>query len=452
MRRRRQYLDRAGPSTTPISRLGGWETILRAASNGAIDKSPLNIDALAEDIAAVALATETSVGMLTRQEFSEESVKFGGRPELWKTGLWEEAKKKALALTSETFDYTGEATPINPMPSNMRVKGVSTYQNFGDGTGQWTIMRERHRTREEIIEDIAKRLPTVVPVLKDTTPLLEKDGEEDLLAVYPWGDPHLGMLAWSKETLVADFDTNIAEFLIKQAMVDLVSRGSRTKYALLANLGDFFHADTLDNKTRRSGHTLDVDSRWMKILTVGINILVFAVNELLKHHEIVYVVNEIGNHDDHSAFMLSQVLDAHFHNNPRVKIDMSPARFHYHVFGANLIGIHHGHSTKHDDLESIMAYDQKDFWHVTEPENRWWLVGHIHHKKWQDYRNCHVESFRTLAPNDAWSSEAGYRSSRDMMRVILHRDFGEQHRDTVSARWLMRNYQHKRQLASGSRT
>jgi hypothetical protein len=66
-------------------------------------------------------------------------------------------------------------------------------------------------------------------------------------------------------------------------------------------------------------------------------------------------------------------------------------------------------------------------------KHRWWLTGHIHHQQVQDFNGCAVESFRILAPPDAWAAQKGYRAARDMKAVILHREFGEVARHTVSA-------------------
>ena len=51
-------------------------------------------------------------------------------------------------------------------------------------------------------------------------------------------------------------------------------------------------------------------------------------------------------------------------------------------------------------------------------------------------RACRVESFRVLAPNDAWAENKGYRPQRDMKAIILHRDFGEVARHIVNPNML----------------
>ena len=120
---------------------------------------------------------------------------------------------------------------------------------------------------------------------------------------------------------------------------------------------------------------LDVDSRWSRILQVGIRVMTHLIDTCLAHHREVKVINEIGNHDDHTAIMLSVALDHHYHQEPRVDIDLSPARFHYHTFGKNLIGVTHGHSAKPESLESIMAYDMADHWSLPYPRTVFGTAG-----------------------------------------------------------------------------
>jgi hypothetical protein len=111
-----------------------------------------------------------------------------------------------------------------------------------------------------------------------------------------------------------------------------------------------------------------------------------------------------------------------YENEPRVEIDTSPSTFFYHRFGNNLIGVTHGDRTKFADLPSIMAADRPKDWGDTE--HRHFLCGHVHHTKQQEFRGCFVESFNTLAPNDAWHTQSGYRSKRQIQRLDFHRDNG----------------------------
>ena len=112
-----------------------------------------------------------------------------------------------------------------------------------------------------------------------------------------------------------------------------------------------------------------------------------------------------------------------YEKNPRVTFDDGPGRFHYHQFGDVLIGVTHGDTVKPEKLGELMATDRPKEW--GETTFRYWLTGHIHNRKVYELSGCMVESFRTLAPKDAWTASMGYRSGRDMYSIAIHKRFGE---------------------------
>lgn len=259
-----------------------------------------------------------------------------------------------------------------------------------------------------------------------TTP---KHCDDDLMAVYPVGDPHFGMYAWWQDA-GADFDLEIAEKLTVGAIDRLVSSAPNASTALLLNLGDMFHADNQRNQSQ-SGHQLDVDGRWAKVQQVGLRAKIHCIRRLREKHSRVVVRINRGNHDGHSAYALALMLSCYFRDDPAVEIDLSPAVAWYFQFGSTLIGTTHGDTLKGADLASIMAADKPKEWGDTT--HRFWYVGHVHHHDSKEYRGCIVEYFRTLAARDAWHQGQGYRSGRDMRLIVIHREHGdiERHRCDV---------------------
>ena len=314
---------------------------------------------------------------------------------------------------------------LHPVPDSHYAKGVSTlYGEQGEVKLQWVKSQISIENLRETAEDIAGSLcieqkkPTAVPA----------QNVKDLLTVYPMGDPHIGMLAWHLE--VGDsFDCEIAERDLCTAVEKLVGSAQATEKCLIANLGDFFHSDNQAGTTARSGNSLDVDGRKQRVTIIGVRIMTHLIDTALKKHAHVTVINEIGNHDDESSYMLSLILSAHYKDEPRVHIDLSPATFHYYRFHNILIGVTHGYQCKPDKLGQIMAADKAKDWGDTE--FRYWLIGHVHHTSKKEVPGCLIESFRTLAAKDAWHSASGYRSGRDMVRITYHKTYGEVGREIV---------------------
>lgn len=330
---------------------------------------------------------------------------------------------------AETRGYSPEHNMTHAVPSSFIAKGISLYYNKdGEVTGQWVKANLKAEAEYEMMKQAIEGLLESVDG-KYTPSKIPTIDTDDLLVVYNLGDPHVGMMAWQKES-GDDFDLKIVENDMRAAMKSLVASSPASKQAMIIDLGDYFHSDSMDNTTRKSGNTLDVDSRWAKVLEIGLHIMIELVVEALAKHETVKVINAIGNHNEHSAIFLSLFLKAWFRNEPRVIVEDSPAMHLYHQFGKNLIGVTHGHTSKHNDLPEIMAHDCQDIWSSTQ--FRYWYVGHIHHDSVKEYRTCKVESFRTLAAKDAWHAGQGYRSGRDMKAIVLHKDYGEIQRNTVN--------------------
>jgi len=318
--------------------------------------------------------------------------------------------------------YSPEHDMVHAAPKGFAVKGTSTlYDEEGKVVQQWvkTQLDQEQRLKalhDAIFESMSDFKGAARPRKAPAKAL------PDQMVVYPMGDPHIGMYAWHEET-GEDFDTDIARDDLLSAMSRLVKVAPKTERALILNLGDFFHADNYAGETSRSKHKLDTDGRWPKVLQVGCMVMVDLVTMALSKHQEVEVINCIGNHDDHSSVMLSAFLGAYFHNEPRVKVHPTVRKYHYIQFGRVLMAATHGDTVKMRDLAEIMAVDCPEGWGSTD--HRYWFTGHIHHVQKHELRGCMVESFRTLAAQDAWHSASGYRSGRDMYAIVMDKQFGE---------------------------
>jgi hypothetical protein len=307
-------------------------------------------------------------------------------------------------------------------PDGFHLRGVSTLlDGAGQPVMQWVkTAKDAESQRLEMLFEAIKSLPESFREAHEPVKAPEHCND-DLLCCYPLGDPHLGEHAWAEET-GGDYDLKIASRLHVEAIRKLVALSPPAKQALIISLGDFFHADSNLARTERSGAPLDTDSRWAKVLKVGIHTMKAMIDLALEKHESVRLVVEVGNHDSYSSTMLALAIDAFYDNDPRVTVDTSPQKFHWYRFGRNLIGTTHGDSAKPDQLPMIMAHDKAEDWGQTR--FRRWYVGHIHQERVREFPGCTVEWFRTLAGRDAWAHGSGYRSDRDMRVDVLHREHG----------------------------
>jgi hypothetical protein len=319
-----------------------------------------------------------------------------------------------------------------PLPQGLLVAGTSTYyQATEDGQpAQWV------KTKAEIVlQDVVDALTDVFAQYRGMAfipPNRSPANNADLLTVYPLADLHLGMYSWQDET-GEDFDLELGRALALDAVAELVDASPPAKQAILLNLGDFFHSDSNDNRTRRSGNVLDVDTRYAKVLRTGIELMVQLTQRILEKHETVLIRNLQGNHDPYGALALGLALDAYFTGHPRVTVDASPSPFWWYRFGRVLLGATHGDMAKPINLINIMAAKRAQDW--GETKYRYAYLGHVHQKnKGGEIAGAEWETFQTLSPKDAWANSMGFTSGRSMQSITHHIETGEKVRLTVNVK------------------
>lgn len=326
--------------------------------------------------------------------------------------------------SSQTIDTT--------TPPGYILRGVSSLVDAsGRVRQQWVKTKLDANAQLDMLREAIERLADPIAGESVMMPAPQHEFYKELLTVYPMGDPHIGMYSWHEET-GEDFNLEIAEKDLFGAVDYLVDQAPPSKVGMIVNLGDFLHSDNLDNRTSRSGHPLDVDGRWPKVVAVGLRTIRRCIDRALEKHEIVRVINAIGNHDDHTSMMLAITLNEYYSNNPRVFVDTSPRAHHFYRHGKVLLGVTHGHQTKPGSLMGVMATDRAEDWGKTT--YRHWLTGHVHHDQKKEYAGCTFESFRTLAAKDAYAAHHGYRAERDMKAIVYHADYGEVIRHTSNIR------------------
>jgi hypothetical protein len=360
-----------------------------------------------------------------QKEYLNAAIACNGR---WtKAGVLLGISESTIRLSIKRLDYTVSKAGFDPegslqhkAPAGFSIDRVSSFiDDEGKVQRQWVIANrdkeDQFNTMREAWEEACISLPraTLVPAPKCTM--------EKLLVDYTIGDAHIGMYAWAEEA-GEEWDTAKGVDIMRKAMNHLVYHAPAAETAYILDVGDYFHTDNSSNRTERSGAALDVDTRWGKVLKIGIQAAIDLVDMALAKHKLVYFRAAHGNHNDHSSVMLSIALEMRYADEPRVVVLGTQNMFNYFQFGVNLLADTHGHTTKSEKLPLIMAIDQPKMW--AETTNRIWRTGHVHHLTEKEYGGCSVLTYRTLAPKDSWHAASGYRSNRDMRATIYHYDKG----------------------------
>jgi hypothetical protein len=338
--------------------------------------------------------------------------------------------KKTAAILAAAAEREAKQDPgahdyaNGKVPDGFHIHGVSQYD---PKTRKWIKTSKDRLALIDSLKDAIAGITTDMPRMpKIKSPAGTQS--KDLLCIYPMGDPHIGMYAWAEEA-GEDYDLEIAERDLNTAVDHLVDLAPPAEHAVILNLGDFFHSDGGSSQTTR-GTPVDTDGRFSKVHRAGLRLMHRTVVRALEKHKRVTVRNVIGNHDGDTARSLGVSMAVFFEKNPRVHVDDRAVPHWYIHHGRCLIGATHG-DTKRDakNLHGIMSVDMADVWEANQ--FRQWYCGHVHHSSAQEHYGTIVETFRTLAPKDAWHAAQGYRSGRDMRLDVWHKEHGMINRHIV---------------------
>jgi UDP-2,3-diacylglucosamine pyrophosphatase LpxH len=337
---------------------------------------------------------------------------------IWGKGLETGAIVEAGEFEDEPTNPA--APPLPAIPSGHFVKGVSTLVGAdGETKGQWIKTAKQDEDGfAALVEALGQLAEPWRGMAEPIDPPLHSD--EDLLCVFPLGDPHFGLLSWDQDA-GENFDLKIAERNLCAAVDHLVSLAPPAKHALIISVGDLFHSDGQHNTTTK-GTRVDVDGRTPKMFWTVLRTFRRLIEKVLQKHAGADVMIVPGNHDALLSLLFAIALSQFYENEPRVRINTSPELFQWHRFGANLIGVTHGDKLKPIDMLGVMATDRAADW--SDTKHRRFYCGHIHHEVVKEVPGVTVEYLRTLAGSDAWHRGQGYRSGRDMKMDVFHREHG----------------------------
>lgn len=335
---------------------------------------------------------------------------------------------EALRRRAALRGYAPEHDMTRPAPDGYVVKGTSTlYDADGNVALQW-VKTDRDREQVEAIHKaIFDAMRDQLPRTKPAKPPARTD--DALLNLYVLTDLHLGMYSWAEET-GADWDTEIAEALLVDWFTRAVTAAPAAQTAVLAQLGDLLHFDGLKALTPESGHLLDADTRFAKVVRVVIRALRRVVALLLAKHERVHVVIAEGNHDPVSSVWLREWFAVLYEGEPRVTVDQSPSPYYAIEHGDTALFLHHGHLRKPEQIADVLAAKFRPVFGRTR--HAYAHLGHRHKAGLVESSLMLVESHRTLAAPDAFAARGGWMSGRSASVITYHRVHGEVGRVVIS--------------------
>lgn len=319
------------------------------------------------------------------------------------------------------------------VPDGYKIKGTSSLvDEFGNTKLQWvktdTDAERQVELMKAVIEGMKSEITPVAPVKA-----VRAKRDDKLLNLYTVSDFHLGMLAWADES-GDDWDMKIAEDLFSRWFDAAFQKAPDAGTGVINLLGDLAHFDSLDAVTPASGHVLDADTRYQKLVRYMIRMVRRVVDMALTKHKTVRLLIVQGNHDESGMIWLAEMFSTLYDNEPRVFVDTSPDVYKMVQHGKTTLFFHHGHKARFDAIEPVMiAKFRKAF---GESVYSYAHVGHLHHQKIVESRNMIVEQHRTLAAKDAYASRGGWMSGRSANVITYSAEYGEVARLTISPEML----------------
>lgn len=325
-----------------------------------------------------------------------------------------------------SFGYT------NPVPSPFYVKGVS---QMIDGDGNVKLQWVKSQIDQD--QKLAHFETWVQGLCKEVKPLRKikatglKSMRDDLMNVYTITDAHVGMLAWEKEG-DDNWNLEIAQETLTKAFELSIKNSPKARRCVVNQLGDFFHYDSMLPLTPTSSHMLDGDSRPQKMIQVGNDILTAIINMAAQHHEQVDVILAEGNHDMYTSMMLRDVYTRLYANNPHINIVDEKTPYYAIEHGKTMLGFHHGHKTKKDQLPRQFSAEERwaPMWGRTR--FRYAHTGHFHSLDIKEHGGMRVTQHSTLAARDAYASHNNYQSLREATTYTYSSEYGQVASTTVT--------------------
>lgn len=238
-------------------------------------------------------------------------------------------------------------------------------------------------------------------------------------------DLHCGKLAWDKE-VGADYDVDLAKKVFLEALQNLAYQSVRcfgVEEFVLNIGGDFLHTNGSLNSTANGTIMNDVDSRYQKIFSKGLEILTEAVDFLSSFEDVnvkLYVVQ--GNHDLATSFYLGEAVKAFYKKNKNVEVINDPKIRKYYKYGVSSYMLTHG-DCKEDGLPLTFATEKPDYF--ASSLYRYIFLGHLHKTSRKSYltenevNGVVLRRLNSLSPTDAWHDSNNFVGAKRMANALV---------------------------------
>ena len=339
---------------------------------------------------------------------------------------------KAVRDKASRRGYSPDHDWKNPVPDGHKIKGVSTfYDEMGLPVRQWVKSQTDEQRQFEILIERMESAVENLPKFKPTA--APKTYDDNLLSLLTITDFHLGMYAYEAET-GDDWNVSVARDVFLNSISDMISTAPKAGTGFLCQLGDFLHWDGILSVTPQSGHILDADTRYGKLVELSMSVMAEAVKMMLNKFNKVVVVSAEGNHDISGSIWLRKHIKQLFANEKRLTVIDNEFPYYAYLHGETMLAFHHGHKVKLAQLHKLFASEPRfrEMW--GKASYTYIHTGHYHHERLIEDGGAIAEMHPTLSGRDAYAARGGWVSRRGAKVITYDKTDGEISRVTVRPR------------------
>lgn len=311
------------------------------------------------------------------------------------------------------------------VPDGYRIKGVTQLLDASGAIITQHVKSEREPDKKEdprkVFADMTAALCEPYRGAIEPRVRVSEHVDTDLINVIPIGDLHHGLITHAEE-VGETWDYRDSEESLFAAVDGLLDAAPPAVECLIGNVGDFLHSDNSKSQTSK-GTPLDTQGPRFAVMLTCIRMLRRCIDRALESHDLVTVITCTGNHDGESSLWLRLCLSLAYESEPRVVVRTEDHKIHYHRFGSCLFAWTHGDTGKLADVPLVMAVDRPKDWAGTE--HRKVFSGHIHHTTVKEMPGVVCQTYRSLSKGDKWHNWRQYRSDRDLVLEVWHREYGQ---------------------------
>jgi hypothetical protein len=329
---------------------------------------------------------------------------------------------KRVKVRAAKSGHAPEHNMTRTLPDGFMIKRISMNYVDGQHKQEWVIGEQDTQRQIELMQQVIEEMKQGVTPRKPTLPPKQQT-QADLLNLFIITDYHLGMLAWAEETRDDDWETEIAEQLLYDWIDYSVLHAPDAAVGVFGQLGDFLHWDGLTAATPASGHILDADTRFQKVVRVAIRATHRVIDAMLAKHEKVIVLMAEGNHDPASSIWLREMYSHFLSEEPRIEVIVDPDPYYCIEHGLTSIFLHHGHKKRMSEIDRAFTAKFREVFGRTRFSYA--HMGHYHHVKSEETSLMIVEQHPTLASSDAYASRGGWMAMRSAPVITYSKEHGE---------------------------